>query len=229
MPLPRFEKRLERMVEGAFSRAFRSELRPVEIGRRITREMDLGTTVGVRGERVAPNRALVRISPADYEHLSVLGETLAVELAEAMEEHARRERYALKGPAAVSVVAEVSMRTGDLRVDADIHPGARPTKPAHWLILPDGDRVAIVDGDPVTIGRLPECEVVLIDSNVSRRHAELRLRDQVVFAIDLDSLNGTKVNGRGVARGERGQALTDGDVVQVGTAMFRYDRAGEAS
>ena len=228
VPLPRFEKRLERMVEGAFSRAFRSELRPVEIGRRVTREMDLAATVGVKGDRVAPNRMVVRISPADHQHLAALGDTLITELAEAIEEHAARERYSLKGPASVSVVADVALRTGELRVEADIYPGARPTKAMHWLVLPDGGRLPILDDDPVTIGRLPECDVVLLDPNVSRRHTEVRIRKGVAAAIDLESLNGTKVNGRGVARNDKGQALTDGDVIQVGAALFRYERSGES-
>ena len=65
MGLQRFERRLERLVEGTFSKAFRSGgLQPVEIGRRLGREMDTGRTLGVRGT-VAPNRFTVRISEAD--------------------------------------------------------------------------------------------------------------------------------------------------------------------
>ena len=59
MGLQRFERRLERLVEGTFSKAFRGGgLQPVEIGRRVGREMDTGRTLGVRGT-VAPNRFTV--------------------------------------------------------------------------------------------------------------------------------------------------------------------------
>ena len=50
-----FERRLERLVEGAFARAFKSGLRPVELGRRLVREMDDNRSVGVRGGTFVPN------------------------------------------------------------------------------------------------------------------------------------------------------------------------------
>ncbi|EQD69941.1 FHA domain-containing protein, partial [mine drainage metagenome] len=49
MGLQQFEQRLERLVEGAFAKAFRGELQPVELGRRLTREMDLQRAISVRG------------------------------------------------------------------------------------------------------------------------------------------------------------------------------------
>ena len=51
-----FENRLERMVEGTFARAFKSGLRPVEIGRRLTREMDADRSVGVNDRTIIPNQ-----------------------------------------------------------------------------------------------------------------------------------------------------------------------------
>ena len=69
MGLQQFEQRLERLVEGAFAKAFRSGLQPVEIGRRITREMDLGRRVGVRG-LIAPNHFKVNLPSADFERFS---------------------------------------------------------------------------------------------------------------------------------------------------------------
>ena len=58
MGLQRFERRLERLVEGGFGKAFRSGLQPVEIGRRLVRELDAGRTLGVRGT-VVPNHFVV--------------------------------------------------------------------------------------------------------------------------------------------------------------------------
>ena len=63
MGLKRFEGRLERLVEGSLSRPFRSTLQPVEIGRRLTREMDLQRRVGPRGLLVAPNSFTITLSP----------------------------------------------------------------------------------------------------------------------------------------------------------------------
>ena len=66
MGLQRFERRLERLVEGGFGKAFRSGLQPVEIGRRLVRELDAGRTLGVRGT-VVPNHFIVYVADADLE------------------------------------------------------------------------------------------------------------------------------------------------------------------
>ena len=97
MGLQRFERRLERLVEGAFTKAFRSGLQPVEIGRRLVREMDAGRTLGVRG-RVAPNRFSVWLSPDDSERFSGFADALQRELQDAVREHARDENYHFIGP-----------------------------------------------------------------------------------------------------------------------------------
>jgi pSer/pThr/pTyr-binding forkhead associated (FHA) protein len=69
------------------------------------------------------------------------------------------------------------------------------------------------------IGRLPECGVVLQDSNVSRRHAELRRNGEVVVVTDLGSTNGTRVNGTPV----REQVLSSGDEVSVGSTRLVFE------
>jgi pSer/pThr/pTyr-binding forkhead associated (FHA) protein len=86
------------------------------------------------------------------------------------------------------------------------------------LVLPDGRRVA-VGSDPLVIGRLPECQVVLQDSNVSRRHAELRRNGDGVILTDLGSTNGTRVNGTPV----REQLLASGDEVSVGSTKLIFE------
>src|SRR2546428_381973 len=89
MGLQRFERRLERLVEGTFSKAFRSGgLQPVEIGRRLGREMDAGRTLGVRGT-VAPNRFTIWLSSEDLERFAGFHDALATELADAAREHGR--------------------------------------------------------------------------------------------------------------------------------------------
>ena len=83
MALKGFERRLERMVEGTFARIFRSGLRPVELGRRLVREMDDNRSVDVRGRTVVPNQYLVQVSEADLERFAEVRDSLERELAEA--------------------------------------------------------------------------------------------------------------------------------------------------
>src|SRR6478672_5502725 len=115
MGLQRFERRLERLVEGAFGKAFRSGLQPVEIGRRLAREMDAGRQLGVRGT-VVPNEFTVRLSNEDLERFAGFHDALQVELADAAREHARTEGYRFEGPVEVTILGDDSAKRGDLRI-----------------------------------------------------------------------------------------------------------------
>src|SRR4029077_17845991 len=92
MGLTQVERRLERMVEGVFARAFRSGLQPVEIGRRITREMDLRRTIAPRGT-LAPNQFTVVLSESDRSRFAPIEDELVAELVSVAQDHARVENY----------------------------------------------------------------------------------------------------------------------------------------
>ena len=116
MGIKGFERRLERAVEGTFSRLFRSGLSPVEFGRKLEREMDAHRTVGVDGRTIAPNSFTFSIAPVDGEQLADLLGTLRRELADAAREHARDEGYAFVGPVAVQIEVAEGTRPGVLAV-----------------------------------------------------------------------------------------------------------------
>lgn len=216
MGLQQFEQRLERLVEGAFAKAFRAGLQPVEIGRRLTREMDLQRRVGVNG-LLAPNHFVVDLSPEDSERFANFSDALARELAEAAREHAQIEDYELVGPVEVEIRRNARMRSGRYQILCDLRQGELAEAPAS-LVLPDGDRI-VLGAEPVVIGRLPECTVMLGDPNVSRRHAELRRRGNEVLVRDLQSTNGTRVNGVPVTE----HVLADGDEITVGTTSLHFE------
>jgi hypothetical protein len=216
MGLQQFEQRLERLVEGAFAKAFRSGLQPVEIARRLTREMDLHRTVGPRGV-IAPNVFEVALASSDIERFESFADALTSELADAAREHARTERYNFMGPVEVSLKQDQAVNPGSCLVNSEVK-GGPGGGPAASLVLPDGRRVTMDEG-PLVIGRLPECSVVIEDSNVSRRHAELRRDGPDVVVVDLGSTNGTRVNGAQV----RTQRLNDGDEVTIGRTSLRFE------
>jgi hypothetical protein len=217
MGLLRFERRLERLVEGAFGKAFRSGLQPVEIGRRLVREMDAGRTLGVRGT-VVPNRYVVALAREDLARFEGFHQALETELAEAVREHARDERYQFEGPVEVTLVADDRARKGDLRIGAEIVAGEHG--PAGSLVLPDGRRVPLGE-EPATIGRLPDCAVALSDPQVSRHHARVVPVDRGYRIVDLGSMNGILVNGMRA----RDHLLVDGDVIVVGATSIRYEES----
>ncbi|MCU4186115.1 DUF3662 and FHA domain-containing protein [Acidiferrimicrobium sp. IK] len=216
MGLQQFERRLERLVEGVFAKAFRSGLQPVEVGRRLTREMDLRRTVAPRGT-LTPNRFVVLLSPEDHDRFAPIEEELIAELVSQARDHARSENYVFIGPVTVTLDIDHGLSPGMCLVAGEM---VRPAAGAASLVLPDGRRVAI-GNRPVTLGRLPECEVVLADPNVSRRHAEVRAGEDGGYVVrDLGSTNGTRRNGVIVNGVER---LAPGDEITVGASTVRFE------
>jgi Protein of unknown function (DUF3662)/FHA domain len=211
-----FERRLERLVEGTFAKAFRSGVEPVEIGRKIVRAVDAGTRLGVSGARVAPNNIAVYLAPSDLDHFESYAEALARDLAEATRTHAKEEGYRFLGPVTVALVGEDALRAGDVDVAAEI--AAQEGGRVGSLLLPDGGRIPLGD-EPAVIGRLPDCAVTLNDPRVSRHHAEVRPYGDGFVVADLGSMNGTTVNGVAV----REQPLADGDAIGVGSTTIRFE------
>src|SRR5579864_1961595 len=216
MGLQQFEQRLERLVEGVFAKAFRSGLEPVEIGRRLARELDLHRTLAPRGV-IVPNAFTVAVSGTDRDRFASFEAELVRELTGYVAEHARDEGYHFLGPLSIELATDANLGTGSFLVASEVRPSPEGV-PRGTLVLPDGARVA-VGPHPVAIGRLPECEITLADPNVSRRHAEVRTEDGLTVVVDLGSTNGTKVNGSAV----KTRPLEDGDVITVGLTSIRYE------
>ena len=217
MGLQQFEQRLERMFEGVFAKAFRSGLEPVELGRRLARQMDRDRRVGPSGRRVAPNAFSYRLSPADHERFASFEEALLDELAEAAREHARSEGYAFLGRVQIWLVADPRLLPGSFELDTEVRPAAGGM-PVGSLIVPGGRRVPLED-ETVTVGRQDDCDVVLDDPTVSRHHAEVRRSGDGFEVVDLGSRNGTRVNGLGIAR----TRLSDGDDLLIGAVPLRFE------
>ena len=217
MGLKGFERRLERLVEGAFARAFKSSLRPVELGRRLIREMDDQRTVNVTGKVAAPNHFTITLGPDDYTQFAEIGESLTRALLDEAKAHAREESYAFMGPVEIHIRKDPDLGVGSFTVTARFKEGAGGTT-GGALVLADGERVALTGG-PLLIGRATDAGVRVTDSSVSRRHAEVRPAGDGWVLVDLGSTNGTRVNGARVAE----QRLEDGDVIAVGDATLRFE------
>ncbi len=251
------EERLEGLVEGFFTKVFRSGLQPIEVGRRMLREMSENKTVSVN--RVyAPNDFSVRMGTDDYQRFHQMEAGLQREFSELVIEQAKQNRWNLMGLPRVTFVEEEGMGRGEFKVDAALsadedvgapsvstrqsesegpQPKAVPSATAErsgmvaaaeLIVLDEGgkakERISITR-DPVVIGRMSNSDIVLSDSNVSRRHAELRRDGSNWVLVDLGSTNGTLVNGKLA----REQALSDGDKLTFGTSelMFRTRSQGK--
>ncbi len=217
MGISGFEQRLERGIEGFFGRVFRSGLRPVELGRKLVREMDDKRTVGVNGRLMVPNNFRFTLSPADYEQLEDMVNQLRRDLADAAREHARDEQAAFAGPVDVEIVVSERVRAGLFRIQSR-YKEAEGGATAGSLVLPTGDRVPLGEY-VVTIGRSPDATIVLGDPNVSRRHAEIRPAGDGFAVVDLGSTNGTRVNGERIVE----RSLRDRDEVVFGNTVTYFE------
>lgn len=218
MGLQSFEDGLGRMVEGVFSRAFKSNVRPIEIGRRLIKEIDSNRTVDMKGRRVVPNQFMVRLAADDQAALADIESALITELSEAVKEYCADENYHLRGPVVVTIEIDQSVSTGRIEVDSSVRK-AGASEIVAKVTLPD-DRKITLGKDTLIIGRLAECDIAFDDSNVSRRHAEIKALVGGYAVNDLGSTNGTKVNGVTITF-ER--ALRDGDIISVGSHSIRYE------
>jgi FhaA, N-terminal domain/FHA domain len=253
--LQRFERRLEGMVEGAFARAFRSELQPVEVASAVQREMDDRAAIVAKGRTLVPNDFVVELAETDHERLDVYAESLGVELANLARDYAKEQGYSFVGPVRMRFEGVPDMTTGTFRIRSGVIRGSTieggeirmpasdlprtPGRgfPGHPRLLVSGPGApgGPAGGDqhtyelqtPVTLlGRGTDCDLRLVDPGVSRHHAELRVENGQVVLVDLSSTNGTFVNSQPVRR----VALTDGTHVSLGrtTLVFRQDSLDEA-
>lgn len=212
-----FERRLENLVEGVFGRVFKSTVRPVEIGRRLIREMEATRDVDVRGATIVANAFTVCLSETDYEQFADIHTTVCAELADAGRDHARDEGYQFVGHASCELVIDPDLRTGAFAIDAKFREGAGGTGPG-TLLLPSGERRPLTE-ETVTIGRMPGSTIVLTDPNASRRHAEIRPMGSGYVLVDLGSTNGSRVNGSRVDN----HHLADGDTLSFGNTVIRFE------
>jgi hypothetical protein len=228
--LQRFERRLEGLVEGAFARAFGGVVQPVEVAAALTREAADKKAIVGQGRVLVPNDYVVELSTSDTERLSEYDEPLRKELGDMVTEHAAEQGWSFVGPVRVRFEAVEDLGTGVFRVRSTVL--AAPGGPAA-AAPPAGEqssrRLELVTGSEtgrvirltppsVVIGRGADAHLRLTDTGISRRHAELLVGDDRVTLVDLQSTNGTLVNGARVDRAE----LRDGDRISLGTTVVVY-------
>jgi hypothetical protein len=251
--LRNLESRIADLVEGTFGRVFRTQVRPVEIARKLAREMDEHRTESVSRTYV-PNEYVVWLGPEDRARFEGVEHEVADELAAYLLEHARRERFALVSRPQIEFRTDDALRLGEFGIQARLVRAAagqaseameqaghghtmvystaaraqeelaeaRAERRGRGVLVAEGKRMPLGQHGGV-IGRSRDCDVVLADSNVSRRHAEIRPDGRGGWAVtDLGSTNGVRVNGRPIAQG-RPAPLQAGDELDIGTVDARFE------
>jgi hypothetical protein len=225
-----FERRLGGLVEGLFSKTFRSGVQPVELAKRLIKEMDAGRTVGVT-EVWAPNHFVFHLSPDDGERLEQAESAMVAELKNVIRENASERGWGLVGPPEVEFFVEERLKKGDFTCTTSLVEGAEKVEPsaapaslsgAVLVVTEDGtNRTVPLVKEALTIGRLPDCDITLKDKAASRRHAQIRTVDGLSTLTDLGSTNGTRLNGQTV----QSRQLEDGDRITIGATVLEYRRS----
>ncbi|MFJ4172558.1 FhaA domain-containing protein [Microbacterium sp. NPDC089696] len=188
--LDSFEKGLERAVNSAFAKTFRSGIQPVEIASALRREADTKAAVVSRDRIIAPNSYVVRLSADDYERMQGLGGALTDELHALLTKHAKSQGYSFAGPLAIALEAD-DIATGTVRVSSGTVEGR-----VNWqaVIDVDGRRHPLTRARTV-IGRGTDADITIADAGSSRKHVEILWDGERAMMRDLGSTNGTKVDG----------------------------------
>jgi Protein of unknown function (DUF3662)/FHA domain len=244
--LRNLEAKIEGLVEGAFSRTFRSKVQPVELARKLAKEMEESQTVSISRTYV-PNEYSVFLSPEDRAQFEGYEDALKKELSDYLLEHARNQSLALVTRPQITFRTDERLGVGEFGIQAQLvrppeEEGEEPVQGdfGHTMVYsPDAEarklvpqdqggravltgagRHLVLSGDQVVIGRSRDCDIVLDDPNVSRRHAEVRRSGEGWTVADLGSTNGIKVNGRRVGEAR----LAPGDEITLGLSRLSFEQ-----
>lgn len=246
--LKNLESKLEQLIEGGFKTAFKSEVQPIELARKLAREMD-GHKAASVSRTYAPNEFVVYLSPADREQFAHYEDGLTRELSLYLLEHARKRGYSLVSRPTVTIETEERLELGTFGIQARLADApaeavapqpvdsghtmvynardleappadlAAPPSPRLRAVIEFGDRRYALNPPATVVGRGSESDVKLDDPNISRRHARFSFSGGNWLVEDLGSTNGTQLHGAPLAGAA---VLRSGDRVTLGNSELTF-------
>lgn len=217
--LDKFEQRLDRLVNGAFAKAFKAEVQPVEVAAALQRELDDRAVVIGAGRNVVPNVFTIDFSSRDFERLMAFEVPLRSELADVVKEHATQQQYLLLGGVDIAFSEDPALDTGLFRIRAEARDDGKQEDDA-----PRRGPHITVNGlsHPLTrhttrIGRGTDADIRIDDSGVSRHHAEVVLSTPIILR-DLNSTNGTWIGRERITEVE----LDRDTEIKIGSATIQF-------
>lgn len=234
--LDNLEQRLDRIVNGSFSKAFKSEVQPVELGAALQQEIDTRASQ-VNGQLVVPNIFVIELSPADHQRLEPYFNTLSIELGQLADNYVSEQRYQILYRVDISFGLDSAFETGVFRIKSDsAAPASQVATPAEPKIdsasqIPVAAMTATVTPmltdtagneyrltkSVTNIGRGTDADIQIPDNSASRLHCAVVLGSQVLIR-DLGSTNGTTVDGQLVSEA----VLRNGSILKIGNTIFTY-------
>lgn len=212
--LDSFERGLERVVNGAFAKTFKSGLQPLEVTAALRRELDTRAAVVARDRILVPNEFTVRLSPEDHARMTGLGPALIDEFTQLVQQHAVAQRYSFAGGIVIRLERDEALSAGVLRIDSRNVKGEISWNPVLDI---GGTRFPLHTGRAV-IGRGSDADVTIDDSGASRRHAEILWDGRRGELHDLGSTNGTLLDGQKITKAP----LPPDSVIEIGRTRIVF-------
>lgn len=220
----KIERGVENAFENVFSRAFRSDLKPVELASGIKKAMDDRAAAVNRERVVVPNEFEVILAESDFDKIEDWGEqAMREELIDVATQHAAEQRYTFLGPIKVDFNYDAELSRGKLIVRGRSKRGSvapattRDATPENPIIDVDGQRY-LLTGAVTIIGRGSAADITVDDPGVSRQHLELRVTPGGVIATDMNTTNGTFVEGHRITAA----TLLDGNTITIGRTRIMF-------
>lgn len=212
--LENFEKGLERFVNGAFSKTFKSELQPVEIASAIKNEMDAKSSILSRDRILAPNTFRVRLSSPDFARMRALGNPLIVELKDLTERHAKKQGFQFGAALSITLAEDSTLAIGQIEVASHTQELEVEWTPALDIA---GQRYLLTK-PRTTVGRDASADIQVNDTGLSRQHFEIVWNGSNGGVRDLGSTNGTRIAGRPITE----TGIKADTVIQAGHTEFVF-------
>ena len=212
--LDNFERGLERVVNGAFAKTFKSGLQPIEITAALRRELDTKAAVVARDRILVPNTFTVHLSPGDYERMTGIGPTLIDELTQLVQTHATAQHYQFAGGISIALSEDKELSEGIVRIDSGNLKGEVSWTP----VLDIGGKRYPITRSRTVIGRGAEADVTVDDTGISRKHVEILWDGKRGQVNDLGSTNGSQLNGAPVTKA----ALPPDSVISIGRTRIVF-------
>jgi hypothetical protein len=212
--LENFEKGLERIVNGAFSKTFKSEIQPVEIAAAIRAEMDSKASILSRDRILAPNTFSVSLATPDFKRMATLGEALISELTELTTRHALKQGFQFGAALAIKLVEDQTLNMGQVTVRST----SQNTKVEWMPTLDVAGKRFLLNKAHTSVGRDASADIQIDDNGLSRKHFEIIWDGKNAAVHDLKSTNGTMVAGRKIDE----VAIADNTLIQAGRSDFTF-------
>jgi hypothetical protein len=219
--LDSFERGLERAVNGAFAKTFKSGLQPLEVTAALRRELDTKAAVVARDRILVPNEFTVHLAPGDHERMTNLGPALLDEFTQLVQRHATAQHYSFAGGITIRLERDGSLNEGMVRIASTNVKGEVAWTP----VLDIGGRRHPLTKSRTILGRGSEADITIDDTGASRKHVEILWDGRRGQINDLGSTNGTKLNGERLGKAP----LPTDSVIEIGRTRIVFRVLAQAA